>query len=121
MKFYNINIDTSTPVNQTVQMQQSATGLLNLNVTNGGKYIRNLTTKVYDGGVEVPSTEKGFKIGVGTEPKHVKVVAKSTPMESTKEVITSYTPFNRTIQVQLTRLVLPVGTYTQDEFLPLLS
>jgi hypothetical protein len=42
-------------------------------------------------------------------------------MESTKEVIASYTPFNRTMQVQLTRLVLPVGTYTQDEFMPLLT
>ena len=57
MKIYNLNIDTSKPTNQVVQMQQGATGLLNLNITNDGNTIHNLTTKVYDGGVEVPSTE----------------------------------------------------------------
>lgn len=116
MKIYNLNIDTSAPVNQTVPMQQSSTGLLNLKVTNGGKYIRNLTTKVYDGGVEVPSTEKGFKVEVGTEPKHVKVVASSTPLESIKEEIASYTPGSKIVQKFLTRIVIPAGTYRQDEF-----
>ena len=116
MKIYNLNIDTSKPTNQVVLMQQGATGLLNPNVTNGGKYIRNLTTKVYDGGVEVPSTEKGFKIDVGTEPKHVKVVASSTPMESIKEKIASFTPGTRPAQKFLKRIVIPAGTYRQDEF-----
>lgn len=116
MKIYNLNIDTSKPTNQIVLMQQGATGLLNPNVTNGGKYIRNLTTKVYDGSVEVPSTEKGFKIDVGTEPKHVKVVAKSTPLESIKEYVASYTPGTRPSPVFLKRIVIPAGTYRQDEF-----
>ena len=116
MKIYNLNVDTSKPTNQIVLMQQGATGLLNPTITNGGKYIRNLTTKVYDGGVEVPSTEKGFKIDVGTEPKHVKVVASSTPLESIKEKIASYTPGTRVVQQFLTRIVIPAGTYSQDEF-----
>lgn len=126
MKVYKLNIDTSKPTNQVVQMQQGATGLLSANITNDGKYIRNLSCTIYDGDNEISATTSadasfGFKVDVGAEPKHVKVVAKSTPMESIKEYIASYTAFNRTLNVQLTKLVLSVGTYTQDEFLPLLS
>lgn len=119
MKIYNLNIDTSKPTNQAMQMQQNETGLLNLNVTNGGKYIRNLTTKVYDGETEVPSTEKGFKIDVGTEPKHVKVVAESEPIMSEWEEIASYTASNRIRTFPLTRLQLPAGTYKVKELLHL--
>ena len=75
MKIYNLNIDTSKPVNKVMQMQQNETGLLKLNVTNDGKSILNLTTKVYDGETEVPSTDNGFKIDMGKNDKVVKVEA----------------------------------------------
>lgn len=116
MKIYNLNIDTGKPTNQVVPMQQSATGLLNLKVTNDGKYIRNLTTKVYDGGVEVPSTEKGFKIDVGAEPKHVKIEAKSTPIESQYTYVANMGTGNRVKQVWCDKIHIPAGTYRQDEF-----
>lgn len=121
MKVYNLNIDTSKPTNQVVQMQQGATGLLNANVTNDGKYIRNLSCTIYDGANEISATTSadnsfGFKVDVGTEPKHVKVVAKSTPLESIKEKIASFTPGTRAFPVSLKRIVIPAGTYRQDEF-----
>lgn len=126
MKIYKLDIDVSKPTKQIMQMQQNATGLLSANVTNGGNYIRNLSCTLYDGANEIEATTSadtsfGFKVDVGAEPKYVKVVAKSTLLTSTKEYIASYTAFNRTMNVQLTKLVLPVGTYNQDEFLPLLS
>ena len=126
MKIYKLDIDTSKPIRQVVQMQQNSTGALSVDVSNDGKYIRNLSCTIYDGGTELSAytttdVGAGYKVDVGTEPKYVKVVAKSTPMESTKQEIVSYTSFNRTTTVVLDRLVLPVGTYNQDEFLPLLS
>lgn len=117
MKIYNLNIDTSKPVNKVMQMQSNSTGLLKLNVTNGGKSIRNLTTKVYDGETEVPSTDNGFKIDMGKNEKVVKIEAKSEPIMSEWQEIESYESFNRTKQVQLKRLTLPVGTYKVKELL----
>lgn len=80
MKIYKLNIDTSKPINQVVQMQQNQTGLLSANVTNDGNYIRNLSCTLYDGANEISATDGGFKVDVGTEPKQVKVVAKSEPI-----------------------------------------
>ncbi len=121
MKVYNLNIDTSKPANQVVQMQQNATGMLSVAISNDGKYIRNLSCQMYDGANEIEATTSadnsfGFKVDVGAEPKHVKVVAKSTPMESIKEYIASYTPGTRPFTKFLTRVVIPAGTYSQDEF-----
>lgn len=116
MKLYKLNIDTSKPTNQVVQMQQNQRGLLSVNMTNNGKYIRNLSCTLYDGANEISATNGGFKVDVGAEPKSVKVVAKSEPMESIKEYIASYAPGNRTIAQYLKRIVIPAGTYRQDEF-----
>lgn len=121
MKIYKLDIDTAQPTNQVVQMQQNTTGFLSVNVTKNGDYIHNLSCTMYDGANEISATDGGFKVDVGAEPKHVKIKAKSTPIESIKEYIASYTPGQRTVQKALTILELPVGTYNQDEFLPLLS
>ena len=115
MKIYNLNIDTSAPVNQAVPMQQNDTGLLNLSVTNGGKYIRNLTTKVYDYGVEVPLTEKGFKVDVGAEPKKVKIEAKSAPTVCEYQYFETKTSTGPRAFV-LSCFQLQEGVYHQDEF-----
>lgn len=115
MKIYNLNIDTSKPVNKVMQMQSNSTGLLKLNVTNGGKSIRNLTTKVYDGETEVPSTDNGFKIDLGKNDKVVKVEAKSTLVMCEWE--DAIPEGNRRIQqIKLKRLQLDTGVYNQDEF-----
>lgn len=119
MKIYNLNIDTSKPVKKVMQMQQNETGLLKLNVTNDGKSIRNLTTKVYDGETEVPSTDNGFKIDMGKNDKVVKIEAKSTPIMSEWEEIASHTTGNRMKTFYLSRLQLPAGTYKQEELLSL--
>ena len=119
MKIYNLDIDTSKPINQVMQMQQNETGLLKLNVTNDGNSIRNLSCIVYDGETEVPSTDNGFKIDMGKNEKVVKVEAKSTPIMSEWQEIESYEGFNRTKQVGLNRLTLPVGTYKVKELLHL--
>jgi len=121
MKVYNLNIDTSKPTNQVVQMQQNSTGLLSANITNDGKYIRNLSCMMYDGANEISaSTESdnsfGFKVDVGAEPKHIKIEAKSTPIASIKEYVASYNPGTRFINQFIKRIVIPAGTYRQDEF-----
>ncbi len=120
MKVYNLNIDTSKPTNQVVQMQQNATGMLSVAISNDGAYIRNLSCQMYDGDNEIEATTSadasfGFKVDVGTEPKHVKVIAKSTPMESIKEYIASYTPGTRSFNKFVICIVIPAGTYRQDE------
>lgn len=120
MKVYNLNIDTSKPTNQVVQMQQGATGLLNANVTNDGKYIRNLSCTLYDGANEIEATTSadnsfGFKVDVGTEPKHVKIEAKSEPIMCEWEDVIPVG--NKRIQnVNVARLQLNTGVYYQDEF-----
>ena len=119
MKVYNLNIDTSKPTNQVVQMQQNATGLLSANITNDGKYIRNLSCMMYDGANEIEATTSadasfGFKVDVGSEPKHVKVVAKSTPIESVAQKILSAT--GPAASKALSAIQLEAGIYNQDEF-----
>ena len=126
MKVYNLNVNVAQPVNQVVRMQQNSEGVLSVNVANDGKYIRNLSCQMFDGENEISAISEGdntfgYKIGVGDTPKAVKVVAKSTPMESTKEYIASYTPGTRTINKALITLVVPAGTYRQDEFMALVD
>jgi hypothetical protein len=121
MKIYKLNIDTSKPVNQVMQMQQNTTGVLSVAISNNGQYIRNLSCSMYDGSSEISAISEGdnsfgFKVDVGAEPKHVKAVAKSTPIESIKEYIASYTPGTRPINKFVKRIVIPAGTYRQDEF-----
>jgi len=116
MKVYNLNIDTSKPTNQVVQMQQNATGLLSANITNDGKYIRNLSCTMYDGANEISATDGGFKVDVGAEPKHVKIEAKSTPVECSAQYIVSVSGAHRTKSVALNILQLEAGVYNQSEF-----
>ena len=97
-------------------MQQGATGLLSATVTNNGKYIRNLSCTLHDGDNEISTTNGGFKVEVGAEPKRVKVVAKSEPIESIKEYIASYNPGAKLTTQFVKRIVIPAGTYRQDEF-----
>ena len=125
MKTYNLNVNTAKPISQIVQMQKNATGMLNVTVANDGKYVRNMTCKVYDGATEIsPVSESGstysFALDIGAETKNLKVVATATPLESTQEYIESYTPGGkRNISLWLNKLVIPAGTYRQDEFEPL--
>lgn len=125
MKVYNLNIDTSQPVNQVVQMQQNQTGMLSVAISNDGKYIRNLSCEMYDGANEIQADALGdntfgFKLDVGTEPKHVKVVAKSTPLTSTERYVV-YEGTGRLRQTNSEVVQIPAGTYRQDEFLPLVK
>lgn len=121
MKIYKLDIDASRPIRKALEMQQNATGGLKVDVTNNGRTIHNLTTKVYDGETELPSTDNGFKVDVGSTAKTLKVEATSTPIISDYEIIESYTPGNKNRQVALKRLVLPPGIYRQEEFLPILD
>ena len=115
MKIYNLNIDTSKPVNQVMQMQQNSTGLLKLNVTNDGKSIRNLSCSVYDGETEVPSTDNGFKIDMGKNDKVVKVVAKSEAIVCTFQKLVKNGSDRHTSQVFYSYMQLPAGTYRQED------
>lgn len=85
MKVYNLKVDTSQPISQVLQIQQNQVGLLSVNVTNDGKYIRNLSCTVYDGNTEIDdslegSDSFGFKIDAASDARPVKLVAKSTPI-----------------------------------------
>lgn len=121
MKIYKLDIDASQPVRKAVAMQKNATGGLKVDVTNNGRTIHNLTTKVYDGETELPSTDNGFKVDVGSTAKTLKVEATSTPIMSEYEIIESYTPGSRLKTYIFKRLVLPPGIYRQEEFLPILD
>lgn len=81
MNIYKLNIDTAKPASQAVQMQQNSAGMLSIDVTNDGKYIRNLSCAVYDGDAEITASNYGYKLNVGSEPKHVRIEAKSQPYE----------------------------------------
>lgn len=116
MKVYNLNIDTSKPVNQVIQMQQNSTGLLKLNVTNDGKSISNLSCSVYDGKTEVPSTDNGFKINMGKNEKVVKIEAKSEPIMCQMGYFVSTGSGAGAKSFTLPICQLPQGVYSQDEF-----
>ena len=115
MKVYNLNIDTSKPVNQVMQMQQNSTGLLKLNVTNDGKSISNLSCIVYDGETEVPSTGNGFKIDMGKNDKVVKIEAKSEAIVCTFQKLVQNGSDKRSSQVFFSYMQLPAGTYRQED------
>ena len=115
MKVYNLNIDTSKPVNQVMQMQQNSTGLLKLNVTNDGKSISNLSCIVYDGETEVPSTGNGFKIDMGKNEKIVKIEAKSESIVCTFQKLVQNGSDKRPSQEFFSYMQLPVGTYRQED------
>lgn len=121
MEIYKLDIDTAKPTNQVLAMQQNSAGMLSVNVTNDGKYIRNLSVDVYDGDTEIEKSKYGYKVNIGTEPKHVKVVAKSTPEMSERQYILSAPAGTRVTSKYLIQLVLKSGVYNQDEFMPLLD
>lgn len=75
-------------------MQQNSEGVLSVNVSNDGKYIRNLSCAVYEGGNEISAIEEGdnsfgYRIDIGCDPKIVKVTANSKPYESVIEGVAS--------------------------------
>lgn len=117
MKIYKLDIDTSKPIRKVMQMQQNSTGLLSVDVTNDGKYIRNLSCSVYDGENEISATTaNGYKIDVGTGNKAIKVVTKSEPIISMNQYIASITGSQRLKSVALNKVQIPPGVYDQDEF-----
>ena len=121
MKVYNLNIDTSQPTNQVVQMQQNQTSMLSVAISNEGKYIRNLSCKMYYEGNEIPTTISGdntfgFKIDVGVEPKYVKIEAKSEPIVCTADYIADIGSSGGAKTYQLRVCQLSEGVYSQDEF-----
>lgn len=126
MKIYNLTLDTSKPINKIVQMQQNSEGVLSVSVANDGKYIRNLSCQMFDGEDEISAIADGdnsfgYKIDVGDTPKAVKVVAKSTPYESTCEYIAVKGEGTRISTAGFVVAQLKPGVYHQDEFLPLLK
>lgn len=90
MKIYKLDIDTAQPVNQIVQMQQNTAGVLSVDVTRNGEYIRNLSCQIFDGETEIPACsagDKGFKLDIGDTPKYYTVKATATPIESVAQYI----------------------------------
>lgn len=116
MKIYNLDIDTSKPINKVVQMQQNESGLLKLNVTNDGKSIRNLSCTIYDGDNEISATNGGFKIDVGNETKVVKVEAKSEPITCQMGYFVNTGSGSGIKPFVLQVCQLSQGVYSQDEF-----
>lgn len=119
MKIYKLDIDTSKPIRKVVQMQQNATGALSVDVSNDGKYIRNLSCALYDGDTELSAyattdVGAGYKVDVGADTKVVKFTAKSTPIESVAQTILSAT--GQPAQKALSAIQLEAGIYNQDEF-----
>ncbi len=115
MNIYKLNIDTAKPASQVVQMQQNSAGMLSINVTNEGKYIRNLSCVVCDGETEITASKYGYKLNVGGEVKHVRIEAKSQPYECSAEyVLSSSGPGSKAVFLQY--MQLKAGTYRQDEF-----
>ena len=122
MKIYKLDVNVAKPVSKVVQMQQNSAGVLSVDVSNDGKYIRNLSCALYDGGAEASALSGGdnfvgFKLDVGAQPKHVKIVAKSEPL-TTPSMYVVDRGSGRPQTVWLTKLYIPAGTYTQDEFMP---
>lgn len=124
MKIYKLDIDTSKPIRQVVQMQQNSEGVLSVNVSNDGKYIRNLSCAMYEDGNEISAIADGdnsfgYKLNVGDTSHTVKVTAKSAPYEcSASYVVDIGTGSAKSIQ--LDRAQLEPGVYNQDEFASLL-
>lgn len=116
MKIYRLNIDAAQPTNQVVQMQQNATGVLSVNVTKNGEYIRNLSCQVFDGETEIPAGDKGFKLDIGDTPKHYTVKASATPIECVAQYVANAGSGSALRTLALSAVQLEAGTYMQDEF-----
>lgn len=117
MKIYKLDIDTSKPTRQVVAMQQNSTGMLSVDVTNDGKYIRNLSCSLYDGDNEISATtENGYKIDVGGETKAVKFVAKSVPYDSENTYVANKGSGSGSKTVFCNKIQIKPGVYNQDEF-----
>lgn len=121
MKIYKLDIDTSKPIRKVVQMQQNSTGALSVDVSNDGKYIRNLSCALYEGGAELSAYATtdggvGYKIDIGDTTKVVKFTAKSTPLESVRSYVAVEKAGGRPQNVALSCVQLVAGTYNQDEF-----
>ena len=120
MKIYKLDIDTSKPIRKVVQMQQNSTGALSVDVSNDGKYIRNLSCALYDGDTELSAyattdVGAGYKIDMGDTTKVVKFTAKSVPTEcSASYVVKLGNPPAHV--VAMTKFMLDTGVYNQDEF-----
>lgn len=109
MKIYKLDIDASKPTRQVIQMQQNSTGALSVDVSNNGKYIRNLSCSLYDGENEISAyattdTGVGYKIDMGNETKVVKLIAKASPIVCSADYIASTTGSNRMKTVYLSRV-----------------
>lgn len=124
MKIYKLDIDAAQPTNQVVQMQQNTAGVLSVNVTKNGNYIRNLSCQMFDGETEISACsagDKGFKLDIGDTPKYYTVKATATPYECSAEYILSAPEgTSRMKQAWLTKIQLKAGTYRQDEFYSLI-
>ena len=116
MKIYKLDIDASKPVRRALEMQKNAIGGLKVDVTNNGRTIHNLTTKVYDGETELQSTDNGFKVDVGSTAKTLKVEATSTPIVCQYGYFVSTGSGAGARSFWLTRCQLSEGIYSQDEF-----
>ena len=126
MKIYKLDIDTSKPIRKVVQMQQNSTGALSVDVSNDGKYIRNLSCALYDGDTELSSyattdVGAGYKIDMGNETKVVKFTAKSVPTECSASVIKTVGTGTPMKHLWASRFQLGQGTYNQDEFASVVS
>ena len=120
MKIYKLDIDTSKPIRKVVQMQQNSTGALSVDVSNDGKYIRNLSCALYEGGTELSAyattdVGAGYKIDTGTDTKVVKFTAKSVPTECSAQYVEKRGT-GSVHTVALTQFTLDAGVYNQDEF-----
>ena len=100
-------------------MQQNSTGALSVDVSNDGKYIRNLSCALYDGDTELSAytttdVGAGYKVDVGADTKVVKFTAKSVPTESVAQTILSAS--GQVASKTLSAIQLEAGIYNQDEF-----
>jgi hypothetical protein len=121
MKIYKLDIDASKPIRKVIQMQQNSIGALSVDVSNNGKYIRNLSCELYDDDTELSAyattdVGAGYKIDMGDETKVVKFTAKSTPLESVYEYVAVEKAGGRLQNKNLSCVQLDAGTYNQDEF-----
>ena len=126
MKIYKLDIDTSKPIRKVVQMQQNSTGALSVDVSNDGKYIRNLSCALYEGDTELSAyattdVGAGYKIDMGNETKVVKFTAKSVPTECSASVIKTVGTGTPIKHLWASRFQLGQGTYNQDEFASVVS
>lgn len=118
MKIYKLDIDAAQPTNQVVQMQQNTAGVLSVNVTKNGNYIRNLSCQMFDGETEISACsagDNGFKLDIGDTPKHYMVKATATPYECSASYVAKRGSGSASPKA-LAQIQLETGIYRQDEF-----